>query len=60
VDRKALAAQAVREFNAFNTPQGNKFPQEYELYSQRFQKEDFGDDGELNLLVTELNQAVAA
>ena len=26
VDRKALAAQAVREFNAFNTPQGNKFP----------------------------------
>ena len=32
VDRKALAAQAVREFNAFNTPQGNQFTQEYELY----------------------------
>src|SRR5216110_1275945 len=44
VDRKGLAAQAVREFNAFNTPKGNKFTQEYEVYSQRFQKEDFGDD----------------
>jgi len=44
VDRKALAAQAVREFHAFNTPKGNKFTQEYEVYSQRFQKEDFGDD----------------
>ena len=44
VDRKALAAQAVREFNAFTTPKGNKFAQEYEVYSQRFQKEDFGDD----------------
>lgn len=27
VDRKALAAQAVREFNAFSTPKGNKFTQ---------------------------------
>ncbi len=44
VDRKALAAQAVRTFNAFDTPQGNKFTQEYEVYSQRFQREDFGDD----------------
>ncbi len=44
VDRKALAAQAVREFNAFSTPKGNKFSQEYEVYSQRFQKEDFGED----------------
>lgn len=44
VDRKALAAQAVREFNAFDTPAGNKFTQEYEVYSQRFQCEDFGDD----------------
>lgn len=44
VDRKALAAQAVREFSAFNTPNGHKFTQEYEVYSQRFQKEDFGDD----------------
>lgn len=44
VDRKALAAQAVREFAAFNTPRGRKFDQEYEVYSQRFQREDFGDD----------------
>jgi type I restriction enzyme R subunit len=44
VDRKALAAQAVREFNAFATPQGNKFANEYEIYSQKFQREDFGDD----------------
>jgi type I restriction enzyme, R subunit len=48
VDRKALAAQAVREFNAFNTPRGNKFTQEYEVYSQRFQREDFGDDEPFN------------
>jgi type I restriction enzyme R subunit len=44
VDRKALAAQAVRTFNAFDTSQGNKLTQEYEVYSQKFQKEDFGDD----------------
>jgi type I restriction enzyme R subunit len=48
VDRKALAAQAVREFNAFNTPKGNKFTQEYEVYSQKFQREDFGDDAPFN------------
>jgi type I restriction enzyme, R subunit len=44
VDRRALAAQAIREFNAFTTPKGNKFNQEYEVYSQRFQREDFGED----------------
>jgi type I restriction enzyme R subunit len=44
VDRKALAAQAVREFNAFATPNGFKFTQEHEVFSQRFQREDFGDD----------------
>jgi len=44
VDRKALAAQAVREFSAFTTPTGNKFSQEYEVYSQRFRREDFGDE----------------
>ncbi|MBM4167403.1 MAG: DEAD/DEAH box helicase [Ignavibacteria bacterium] len=44
VDRKALAAQAVREFTSFTTPTGNKFNQEYDVFSQRFQKEDFGDD----------------
>ena len=44
VDRKALAAQAVREFSAFNTPKGNKFINDYEVYSQRFRREDFGED----------------
>jgi type I restriction enzyme R subunit len=44
VDRRALAAQAVREFASFNTPKGNKFNQEYEVYSQRFHREDFDDD----------------
>ncbi len=44
VDRRALAAQAVREFISFSTPKGNKFNQEYELYSQRFKKEDFDED----------------
>ncbi|MBD2122886.1 DEAD/DEAH box helicase family protein [Trichocoleus sp. FACHB-262] len=44
VDRRALAAQAVRAFSSFTTPGGNKFNQEYELYSQRFKREDFGED----------------
>jgi len=44
VDRRALAAQAVREFASFNTPSGNKFNQEYEVYSQKFFREDFDDD----------------
>jgi len=44
VDRRALAAQAVREFNAFNTPNGHKFTQEYEVYSQRFQRDDFDEE----------------
>lgn len=44
VDRRALAAQAVRTFSSFNTPHGNKFDQEYEVYSQKFRKEDFDDD----------------
>ena len=41
VDRKALAAQAVTAFSSFDTPKGSKFNKEYEVYSQRFQKEDF-------------------
>lgn len=44
VDRRALAAQAVSAFAAFNTPKGNKFIQEYEVFSQRFYREDFDDD----------------
>ena len=44
VDRRALAAQATREFASFNTPSGIKFNQEYEVYSQKFRKDDFDDD----------------
>jgi type I restriction enzyme R subunit len=40
VDRRALAAQAVQAFATFQTPHGNKFNQEYEVYHQRFRRED--------------------
>lgn len=45
VDRRALAAQAAQAFSSFITPSGNKFNQEYEVFSQRFRKEDF-EEGE--------------
>ena len=45
VDRRALAAQSSQAFTAFTTPSGNKFNQEYEVFSQRFRKEDF-EEGE--------------
>ncbi|MBA4312859.1 MAG: restriction endonuclease subunit R [Chlorobiaceae bacterium] len=48
VDRRALAAQAVREFATFTTPKGYKFNQEYECYSQKFKREDFEDDEPFN------------
>lgn len=44
VDRKSLAAQAVRAFKSFEPEPGRKFDTLYEVYSQRFQREDFGDD----------------
>jgi type I restriction enzyme R subunit len=44
VDRKALAAQTVRAFKSFEAEPGKKFDQLYEVYSQRFQREDFGED----------------
>jgi type I restriction enzyme, R subunit len=44
VDRRALAAQAVRAFKSFEPEPGLKFDQIYELYSQRFQQSDFGED----------------
>lgn len=44
VDRKALAAQAVRAFKSFEAEPGRKFDSLYEVYSQRFQREDFGDE----------------
>lgn len=44
VDRRALAAQSSLAFHVFDTPRGNKFSQEYEIYSQRFRREDLEDD----------------
>jgi type I restriction enzyme R subunit len=44
VDRRALAAQAVRAFGSFEAEPGQKFDQIYEVYSSRFQTEDFGED----------------
>lgn len=44
VDRKSLAAQAVTAFASFDTPRNIKFKDEYELYSQRFKREDFEDE----------------
>ncbi len=44
VDRRALAAQAVRSFAAFEPEPGLKFDKIYEVYSQRFQREDFDED----------------
>jgi len=40
VDRRALAAQAVLAFKSFEPEPGYKFDQIYELYSQRFKRED--------------------
>lgn len=44
VDRRALAAQAVRAFSAFEAEPGTKFDHLYEVYSSRFQTEDFGEE----------------
>ena len=43
VDRRALAAQAVRAFCSFDPEPGLKFDKIYELYSQRFHREDFDE-----------------
>jgi type I restriction enzyme R subunit len=40
VDRRALAAQAVRTFSSFEPEPGLKFNQIYEVYSQRLQRDD--------------------
>lgn len=44
VDRRALAAQAVRAFSVFEPEPNKKFDKLYEVYSNRFQKEDFGEE----------------
>lgn len=52
VDRRALAAQAVKAFSSFETEQGLKFNKTYEVYSQSFQKEDLDENDifDLNLI----------
>lgn len=49
VDRRALAAQAVGAFSTFEPERGMKFDQIYEVYSQRFQREDFDEDEKFNV-----------
>jgi len=44
VDRRALAAQAVRAFASFEPEVGLKFDKVYEVYSQRFFRDDLDDD----------------
>jgi type I restriction enzyme R subunit len=45
VDRRALAAQAVRAFSAFEVEPAKKFDQVYEVYSSRFQTPGGGRRG---------------
>ncbi|GAB7015444.1 type I restriction endonuclease subunit R [Methanogenium cariaci] len=44
VDRRALAAQAVRAFSSFETEQGLKFDKTYEVYSQAFHRGDLDEN----------------
>jgi type I restriction enzyme R subunit len=44
VDRRALAAQAVRAFAGFEAEPNLKFDKIYEVYSQRFRPSDIGED----------------
>lgn len=41
VDRRALAAQTVSAISAFETLEGLKLDKAYEVYSQKFKREDF-------------------
>jgi len=40
VDRRALAAQTVSAISAFETPEGLKLDKDYEVYSQKFRREE--------------------
>jgi len=44
VDRRALAAQAVKAFVSFEAEPGLKFSQVYEVYHQQFHKDDLEED----------------
>jgi len=43
VDRRALAAQTVSALAAFQTPEGLKLDRNYEVYSQRFTRDELED-----------------
>lgn len=51
VDRRALAAQTVREFASFEAEPGLKFDKVYPVYSQAFRREDFGDEATFDATV---------
>ena len=44
VDRRVLAAQTVSAISAFETPEGLKLDKDYEVYSQKFKREDLDDN----------------
>lgn len=48
VDRRALAAQAVTAISAFQTPEGLKLDKDYEVYSQKFKREDLEENIKFN------------
>jgi len=49
VDRRALAAQAVTALSSFEAEPGLKFDQCYEVYSQRFRREDLEEDAKFDV-----------
>jgi type I restriction enzyme R subunit len=51
VDRRALAAQAVNAFASLEPETGLKFDKIYEVYSQRFRREDLGEDAKFDAKV---------
>lgn len=51
VDRRALAAQAVQAFASFDAEPNKKFNQIYEVYSQRFNRDDLDDSQKWDLQV---------
>jgi type I restriction enzyme R subunit len=48
VDRRVLAAQAVTAIAAFQTPDGMKLDKEYEIYSQKFRRDDLDESIRFN------------
>lgn len=44
VDRRALAAQTVSSISAFETPEGLKLDKDYEVYSQKFKRENLEEE----------------